>query len=150
MLSSNLNSVIACTKTALPDMLQGGWGRIVNISSISGLIGQANASAYCAAKHALVGLTRSLALEVAKNAITVNAICPSYTETEAAQQEIAQIAQITGRTTEDMYGEWAKRNPQGRLVQVQEVAHAVAWLCMPGASAINGQAIVIDGGELIA
>jgi NAD(P)-dependent dehydrogenase (short-subunit alcohol dehydrogenase family) len=149
MLAVNLTSIFMCTQMVLPGMLTAGWGRIVNIASTAGLTGYAYTTAYCAAKHGVVGLTRALALEVARKGVTVNAICPGYTETELVQKAIATVVKKTGRTTKQTRAEFAKNNPQGRLIQVEEVAHAVAWMCMPGASAINGQAILVDGGELI-
>ncbi|PRC91758.1 SDR family NAD(P)-dependent oxidoreductase [Solimicrobium silvestre] len=149
MLSVNLTSVLLCTQAVLPGMLEMGWGRIVNVASTAGLTGYGYASAYCATKHAVIGLTRSLALEVAKKGITVNAVCPGYTETDLIQQAIANIVKKTGRTEEQARAELAASNPQGRLVQVEEVANAVAWLCMPASSAMNGQAIPVDGGELM-
>lgn len=149
MLTTNLLSVLVCTQTVLPGMLEMGWGRIINIASTAGLTGYGYASAYCAAKHAVVGLTRSLALEVAKKGVTVNAICPGYTETDLVRAAIANIVQRTGRAEEQARAELAANNPQGRLVQPDEVAGVAAWLCLPSSSAINGQAIPVDGGELM-
>jgi len=149
MMSVNLTSVFVCTQAVLPGMLKAGWGRVVNIASTAGLTGYTYTSAYCASKHAVVGLTRSVALEVAKKGVTVNAICPGYTETELVQKAIANVVKKAGRTTEQTRAEFAAGNPQGRLVRVEEVAHAVVWICMPGSSAINGQAILVDGGELL-
>lgn len=149
MLSVNLSSVLVCTQAVLPGMLEMGWGRVINIASTAGLTGYSYASAYCAAKHAVVGLTRSLALEVAKKGVTVNAICPGYTETDLVQEAIAHIVKKTGRTKEQARAELAANNPQGKLIQADEVASAVTWLCMFASSAINGQSIPIDGGELM-
>jgi NAD(P)-dependent dehydrogenase (short-subunit alcohol dehydrogenase family) len=149
MFSVNVSSVFMCTQAVLPAMLKSGWGRIVNIASTAGLKGYSYVSAYCATKHAVLGLTRSLALEVAPKGVTVNAICPGYTETELVHNAIANITKKTGRSEEQARAELAANNPQGKLIQPDEVASAVAWLCLPASSAINGQAIAIDGGELV-
>jgi 3-hydroxybutyrate dehydrogenase len=149
MLSVNLSSVLLCTQAVLPGMLEAGWGRIVNIASTAGLTGYGYASAYCAAKHAVVGLTRSLALEVAKKGVTVNAVCPGYTETDLVQEAIANIVKKTGRTKEQARAELAANNPQGKLIQPDEVASAVTWLCLPASSAMNGLSLPVDGGELM-
>ncbi|MET3105810.1 3-hydroxybutyrate dehydrogenase [Oxalobacteraceae bacterium GrIS 2.11] len=149
MLSVNLISVLAATQAVLPGMLDMGWGRIINIASTAGLTGYGYASAYCAAKHAVVGLTRSLALEVAKKGVTVNAICPGYTETDLVHAAIANIVKKTGRSEAEARAELAANNPQGKLIQPDEVASAVSWLCLPASSAINGQSLPIDGGELM-
>ncbi len=149
MMAVNLASVLVCTQAVLPGMLEMSWGRIINIASTAGLTGYGYASAYCAAKHAVVGLTRALALEVAKKGITVNAICPGYTETDLVHEAIANIVKKTGRTEEQARAELAANNPQGKLVQPQEVASAVTWLCLSGSAAINGQSLPIDGGELM-
>lgn len=149
MVSANLTSVFVCTQAVLPGMLEAKWGRIINISSTAGLAGYKYISAYCAAKHAVIGLTRSLALEVAQKGITVNAVCPGYTETDLVQEAIANIVQKTGRTKEQARAELAVNNPQGRMVQAEEVANAVTWLSMPASCAINGAAIPVDGGELL-
>jgi NAD(P)-dependent dehydrogenase (short-subunit alcohol dehydrogenase family) len=149
MLSVNLLSVLACTQAVLPGMLQAGWGRIINVASTAGLTGYAYASAYCAAKHAVLGLTRALALEVAKKGVTVNAVCPGFTDTDLVQQAVAAIVQKTGRSADEARAELAANNPQGKLIQPDEVAGTVAWLCMATSSAINGQSIPVDGGELM-
>jgi NAD(P)-dependent dehydrogenase (short-subunit alcohol dehydrogenase family) len=149
MLDVNLTSAYHCIQAALPAMLDAGWGRIVNVASTAGLTGYRYVAAYCAAKHGLVGLTRALALELAAKGVTVNAVCPGYTETDIVQDAVANIVRKTGRTVEQARAELAAGNPQGRLVQPDEVAHAVAMLCMPLASAINGQAVAVAGGEVM-
>jgi NAD(P)-dependent dehydrogenase (short-subunit alcohol dehydrogenase family) len=149
MLDVNLNGAYHCIQAALPGMLDAGWGRIVNLASTAGLTGYRYVAAYCAAKHGLVGLTRALALELATKGITVNAVCPGYTDTDIVQDAIANIVCKTGRTEEQARAELASANPQGRLVRPDEVAHAVTMLCVPLASAMNGLAIAVDGGELM-
>ncbi|MFZ6780126.1 SDR family NAD(P)-dependent oxidoreductase [Undibacterium sp. Ji83W] len=149
MLDVNLNGSFICMQQALPAMLEAGWGRIVNVVSTAGLKGYAYVSAYCAAKHGVIGLTRAVALEVAAKGVTVNAVCPGYTETDIVKDAIANIVAKTGRTEEQAKVELAAGNPQKRLVQPQEVADAVLWLCMDGASAMNGQSIAVAGGEVM-
>ncbi|MEN7526509.1 SDR family NAD(P)-dependent oxidoreductase [Cupriavidus sp. DL-D2] len=150
MLDVNLTGTFVCTQAALPAMLESGWGRIVNVASTAGLIGYGYVSAYCAAKHGVIGLTRALALELATKGITVNAVCPGYTETDIVRDAVANIVAKTGRTEAEARAELAARNPQKRLVQPEEVADAVAWLCRPSASAITGQALPVAGGEVMA
>jgi NAD(P)-dependent dehydrogenase (short-subunit alcohol dehydrogenase family) len=149
MLAVNLTGTFLCSQAALPDMLAAGRGRIVNIASTAGQRGYAYVSAYVAAKHGVIGLTRSLALEVAKKGITVNAVCPGYTETDILRESIANVVAKTGRSEREARAEFAKTNPQQRIVQPQEVADAVRWLCSDGASAITGQAISVSGGEVM-
>lgn len=149
MLEVNLTGAYHCIQAALPSMLEAGWGRIVNVASTAGLTGYRYVAAYCAAKHGLVGLTRALALELASKGISVNAVCPGYTETDIVQEAVANIVRKTGRTEDDARAELASNNPQGRLVQPDEVAHAVTMLCMPAAGAMNGQAIAVAGGEVM-
>jgi NAD(P)-dependent dehydrogenase (short-subunit alcohol dehydrogenase family) len=149
MMTVNLDGTFHCTQSALPGMLEAGWGRVVNIASTAGLTGYGYVSAYCAAKHAVVGLTRALAIEVATKGITVNAVCPGYTDTDMVRESVDKIVAKTGRTAEDVRTELISRNPQKRMVQPEEAANAVAWLCLPGSEAINGQAIAVAGGELM-
>jgi NAD(P)-dependent dehydrogenase (short-subunit alcohol dehydrogenase family) len=149
MLDVNLTGAYHCTQAALPGMLDAGWGRVVNVASTAGLTGYRYVAAYCAAKHGLVGLTRALALEVASRGVTVNAVCPGFTDTDIVADAVANIVRKTGRTAIEARAQLAAANPQGRLVQPDEVAHAVAWLCMPGAAALNGQAIAVAGGEVM-
>lgn len=148
MIDVNLTGTYHCISAALPAMLSAGWGRIVNVASTAGLIGYPYVTAYCAAKHGVVGLTRALALEVAKKGVTVNAVCPGYTETDIVRDAVANIVAKTGRSEDEARAELSKRNPQGRLVQPQEVADTVLWLCQPGAGAVTGQSIAVAGGEV--
>lgn len=150
MLDVNLTGTFLCTQAALPAMLADGWGRIVNVASTAGLTGYGYVSAYCAAKHGVIGLTRALALELAAKGITVNAVCPGYTETDIVRDAVANIVGKTGRTEAQARAELAARNPQRRLVQPDEVADAVAWLCRSSASAITGQSLPVAGGEVMA
>ncbi len=149
MIEVNRTGTVHCIQAALPDMYAQNWGRIVNVASTAGLAGYAYVSAYCAAKHGVVGLTRSLALEAARKGVTVNAVCPGYTETDLVQEALDNIMAKTGMTRDQAKAQLAKGNPQGRLVQPEEVADAIAWLCQEGASAVNGQAIPVDGGEVM-
>lgn len=148
MLDVNLTGTMLCTQGALPDMLTAGWGRIVNVASTAGQVGYAYVSAYCAAKHGVIGLTRSLALELATKGITANAVCPGYTDTDIVRQGIERVVAKTGRSAEAALAEFVKSNPQGRMVQPAEVADAVSWLCGASAGAVTGQAISVSGGEV--
>lgn len=149
MLTVNLDGTFHCIQAALPGMLAANWGRIINIASTAGLVGYGYISAYCAAKHGVIGLTRALALEVAAKQITVNAVCPGYTDTDMVETSLANIVVKTGRTREQALTELVSRNPQKRLIKPEEVANAVAWLCLPGSEAVTGQAIAISGGEVM-
>jgi NAD(P)-dependent dehydrogenase (short-subunit alcohol dehydrogenase family) len=149
MLAVNLTGTFLCSQAALPDMLAAGRGRIVNIASTAAQKGYAYVSAYVAAKHGVLGLTRSLALEVARKGITVNAVCPGYTETDILRESVANVVAKTGRSEADALKEFASGNPQQRIVQPQEVADAVRWLCSDAAGAITGQAISVSGGEVM-
>jgi NAD(P)-dependent dehydrogenase (short-subunit alcohol dehydrogenase family) len=149
MLDINFRAAFRCARAALPSMVEAGWGRIVNISSIAGLRGYPYVTAYVAAKHALVGFTRALAMETARKGITVNAVCPGYTDTELVRNSVATIVAKTGRSETEALGELIRHNPQARLIRPEEVADAVAWLCGPGADSITGQAIAVAGGEIM-
>ena len=149
MLSVNLTGVYHGIRAALPGMLERGFGRIANIASTSGLRGYPYVAAYCAAKHGVIGLTRALALEVAQRGVTVNAVCPGFTETALIENAIANIRKVTGRSAEAAREALTRTNPQGRLIEPAEVAHAVAWLCLPGSESVTGQSIAVAGGEVM-
>jgi NAD(P)-dependent dehydrogenase (short-subunit alcohol dehydrogenase family) len=148
MLAVNLSGVYHGIRAVLPSMIERKFGRIVSVASTAGLRGYPYVAAYCATKHGVVGLTRALALEVAQRGITVNAVCPGYTETDIVRDAIANIQKITGRSAADALESLTRTNPQGRLIQPVEVAHAVAWLCLPGSESVTGQSIPIAGGEV--
>ena len=149
MLDVNVRGTWRVTQAALPAMAKRGWGRVINIASTAGLRGYAYVSAYVAAKHAVVGLTRALALEFAQQGVTVNAVCPGFTETPLLDAAVANIAATTGRDEAAARAELARDNPQGRLVRPEEVANAVLWLAGADAGAINGQSIAVCGGEVM-
>lgn len=146
----NLAGTFLVTRAALPSLRRAGQGRIVNVASTAGLTGYPYVSAYCAAKHGVIGLTRALALELARTDVTVNAVCPGFTDTPLLDAAVETITAKTGRSGEDARRALAKHNPQGRLVTPEEVADAVLWLVSPKASAITGQAIPVAGGEVMA
>lgn len=148
MMDVNFMGVVHAVHAVLPDMVTRKQGRIVAVASTAGLKGYGYVSAYVAAKHAVVGLVRSLALEVATKNVTVNAVCPGFTETDLLEGSIDNIMSKTGRTREQAIAELAKHNPQGRLVKPEEVADAVLWLCGAGAGSITGQSIAVAGGEV--
>src|SRR5687767_1671652 len=148
MIDINFMGVVHAIQAALPSMKERPYGRIVAVASTAGLKGYAYVTAYTAAKHAVVGLVRSLALELAATRVTVNAVCPGFTDTDLVAGSIDNIMKKTGRSREQAIAELAKHNPQGRLVTPTEVADTVLWLCGEGSSAVTGQAIAVAGGEV--
>nr|WP_321782403.1 SDR family oxidoreductase [Paraburkholderia sp. J94] len=148
MLDVNLTGAFLCTRAVLPAMLARKHGRIVNVASTAGQVGYPYVAAYCASKHGVIGMTRALALEVATQGVTVNAVCPGYTETELLQASLAQITRKTSRSEAEARSILVRHNPQQRFVTPDEVANAVLWLCAPGSSAITGQSISVSGGEI--
>jgi NAD(P)-dependent dehydrogenase (short-subunit alcohol dehydrogenase family) len=148
MMDVNFMGVVHSIQAALPSMRERPHGRIIAIASTAGLKGYGYVSAYAAAKHAVIGLVRSLALELATTRVTVNAVCPGFTDTDLVAGSIDTIMKKTGRDRAQAIAELTKHNPQGRLVSPAEVADTVLWLCGEGAAAITGQAIVVAGGEI--
>jgi len=149
MMNVNLNGVYFCTRAVVEAMLAARYGRIINIASTAAQRGYAYVSAYSAAKHGVIGLTRSLALEYARKGITVNAVCPGYTDTDIVANSVQKIVAATGRSAEEALAELVSSNPQGRLIQPAEVADTVLWLCHKESSSITGQSISIAGGEVM-
>lgn len=143
----NLDALLHCCQIGLPDLLEAENGRIVMIASTAGLKGYAYTAPYVAAKHGAVGLTRALAAELAMTNVTVNAVCPGFTDTELVADAVATISAKTGRGEAEARTALARFNPQGRLIDPAELASAVVWLCLPQSRSITGQAIAIAGGE---
>ena len=132
-----------------PKMVKAGWGRVVNIASNAGVSGYRYSSAYCAAKHAMVGYTRALAIDLARTGVTINAICPGWVQTQIVDEAVSRIAKKTGRSIDEARKTLEVMNPQHRLLDVTEVSHAVVMLCADAARGIHGQTLVIDGGAIL-
>jgi len=150
VLAVNATGTFLCTKAFLPGMMQRGWGRVVNVASTAALQGAHYIAAYAAAKHAVLGFTRCAAAEAARTGVTVNAVCPSYADTDMTFESVQRIVARSGRTEQQVFDYVKSLNPQGRLIMPEEVAWAVHALCTEDARGINGQTIVIDGGALLA
>lgn len=149
-LAINLTGTFLCMQQVLPAMTKAGAGRIVNVASIAGLKGFAKVAAYCASKHGVVGLTRAVAAETARDGITVNAVCPGYTDdTDMFRTAVANVMADTNKTEAEARAMLARHSRRGTLITPEEVADAVVWLCSPGASAITGQAIAVASGEVM-
>jgi 3-hydroxybutyrate dehydrogenase len=146
----NATGTFLCTQAFVPGMLERKWGRVVNVASVSGLTGARYIAAYAASKHAVLGFTRAVAAEVALQGVTVNAVCPGYVDTDLTRESVERIVRETGRTREQALQALLERTPQRRLIEPEEVAHAVLALCDELAKGVNGEAIVIDGGALLA
>jgi NAD(P)-dependent dehydrogenase (short-subunit alcohol dehydrogenase family) len=143
----NVTGAIITTQAILPGMLTAGFGRVINIASTASLKGYRYVTAYVTAKHALLGFTRALAQEVAGAGVTVNAVCPGFTDTNLVADSIARIVARTGRTQDQALADLTSNNPLGRLIRPEEVAASVTYLCLPTAAGVNGQALAVDGGE---
>jgi len=144
----NVLGIVHCTHAVLPGMVSRKFGRIVAVASTAGLKGYGYVSAYVTSKHAVVGLVRSLAVETAKSGVTVNAICPSFTDTDLVRESVAAITKKTGKSEAEVIAQYVKDVPMGRLIKPQEVAAAVLYLCSPDAGAVTGTALTVAGGEI--
>lgn len=145
----NLDALFHCCQAALPDLREAAAGRIVTVASTAGLKGYAFSAPYVAAKHGAIGLTRALARELAATAITVNAVCPGFTDTDLVADAVALVSAKTGRNEAEARAEFLRYNPQGRLIDPAEVANAVVWLCLAESGSITGQSIAVAGGEVM-
>ncbi len=149
MLAVNLTACFTAIQAVLPGMVERGWGRIISVASTAGLKGYPYTAAYCAAKHGLVGLTRALAVETACTGVTVNAVCPGFTDTAMADRAAATISGKTGQSAADARAALARTNPQGRLIHPDEVAAAVLYLAGDDAAGLTGQSLALAGGEVM-
>lgn len=149
ILEVDVTAPFRITRALVPGMVKAGWGRIINVASNAGLTGYGYSTAYCAAKHALVGMTRALAIDLARTNVTINALCPGWVETNMAEEAVTRIANKTGRSMDEARTSLASMSPQRRMITAEEVAHAAVGLCAHEARGIHGQTIVIDGGALL-
>jgi NAD(P)-dependent dehydrogenase (short-subunit alcohol dehydrogenase family) len=149
MFAVNVTATMRLTRALLPAMVKKGWGRVINIASNAGLTGYQYSSAYCASKHAVVGFTRALAMDIARTGVTVNAVCPGWVETQLAQDAVERIARKTGRSQAESRAALVAMTPQRRMITPDEVAFVVTRLCADQARGIHGQALVVDGGQVL-
>jgi len=149
MMEINATSVFRLTRALVPAMIKNGFGRVINIASNAGVSGYAYTSGYCASKHAVVGLTRGLAMDLARTPVTINAVCPGWVDTDMVSTAVGRIADKTGRSGDDARSSLAQMTPQNRILESAEVAHAVLGLCAHEARGVHGQALVIDGGQIL-
>jgi 3-hydroxybutyrate dehydrogenase len=149
LLEVNVTSAFALCRAFVPGMIERGFGRVINVASNAGLVGYGYSVAYCASKHAMVGMTRALAVEIAKSPVTVNAVCPGWTRTRMGEEATSRIAAKTGRSAEAAEKILANMSPQQRFAEPEEIAHVVAMLCAPEARSVHGQALPIDGGQVM-
>lgn len=148
LIGINLTGTFLCCQEVVPAMMEAKSGRIVNVASTAGLRGYKTMSAYCASKHGVMGLTRALSQETAKHGITVNAVCPSYTDTYLTSLAVKNIVSNLGKTADEAMGMLTNVITRGTLITVEEVASAISWLCSPDASGVTGIALPIAGGEV--
>ena len=149
MIALNLTGTFLCSRALLPEIAAAPGGRIISIASTSGLKGYAYTGAYAAAKHGVIGLTRTMALELAKTSATANAICPGFADTDLVQRSLDAVQAKTGLTRADALAQFVRDNPQRRLIEPDEVAACALWLCDPLSASVNGQSIAIAGGEVM-
>ncbi|WP_437679819.1 SDR family NAD(P)-dependent oxidoreductase [Sorangium sp. So ce131] len=149
MLAVNATGAFALCRALIPPMIARGFGRVVNVASSAGLVGCAYTTAYCASKHAMVGMTRAIAAEIARTAVTINCVCPGWVNTKMADDAVARIAEKTGRGEDAARRSLEAMSPQGRMVEPEEVALVVSMLCSDEARGIHGQAISVDGGQVM-
>jgi NAD(P)-dependent dehydrogenase (short-subunit alcohol dehydrogenase family) len=149
VLATNATSVFLLCRALIPAMIEAGWGRVVAIASNAGLTGYTYASAYCASKHAVIGLVRSIALEIARTPVTINAVCPGWVATRMADEAVERIADKTGRSSSQARRALEEASPQRRMMEPAEVAHVVAALCAHDARGIHGQTLSVDGGQVM-
>jgi 3-hydroxybutyrate dehydrogenase len=150
LLEINATAPFRITRALVPAMIAAGWGRVVSIASNAGVTGYRYSAAYCAAKHAVVGMTRALAIDLAPSGVTINAVCPGWVATRLVEEAVARIAGKTGRSEDAARAELTAMSPQGRMLEASEVAELVAYLCSDAARGVHGQALVIDGGQVLA
>ncbi len=148
MFDLNVLGIVHAARAVLPAMTAGKSGRIIAVASTAGLKGYPYVSAYCTAKHAVIGLVRALALETVKSGVTVNAVCPGYTDTDLVRDSVAAVSKKTGKAHEEIVAQYVKDMPIARLIRPQEVAAAVLYLCSPEAAAVTGTAMTVAGGEI--
>jgi len=149
ILELDVTAAFRVIRALVPSMISRRWGRVINVASNAGVSGYGYSVAYCAAKHAMVGMTRALAVDLARTGVTINALCPGWVETQMAEDAVTRIAAKTGRSADEARSQLAAMSPQRRMITPDEVAHAALMLCSESARGIHGQALVIDGGAVL-